>query len=154
MILKSPPINISMHPHNTPYKHTLTHLHTSDNHIAMYKTLLRALCLHAHTHYTHVISLDLRHLRRYIFTLKTAITYAGQENNRHSPFDVVLMSLQEKPLVEGYYTHTFCTPTHTELSPSLYRQDIRKDIIQRRKWHYFTCTHTYYVCTVPASACN
>ena len=34
MIIKSPQINIlhiSMHPHNTSYKHTLTHLHTSDN---------------------------------------------------------------------------------------------------------------------------
>ena len=111
---------VSSHPHNTPYIP-----HDSDNHIVMYKILLRALCLHAHTHYTHVISRFAAPAQ--IFTLKTAITYAGQEN-----LDTALL----KPSI----THTFCTPTHTELSPSLYRQDIRKDIIQRRKWHYSTCT--------------
>ena len=50
---------------HTIQTYTHTPSHDSDNHIVMYKTLLRALCLHAHTHYTHVISLDLRHLRRY-----------------------------------------------------------------------------------------
>ena len=38
---------------HTIQTYTHTPSHDSDNHIVMYKTLLRALCLHAHTHTTH-----------------------------------------------------------------------------------------------------
>ena len=67
MILKSPPITIFPCIHTT--HHTNIHSHTftrfGQPHSDVQNITQSTLPACTHTHYTHIISLDLRHLRRY-----------------------------------------------------------------------------------------
>ena len=148
MILKSPPITIFPCIHTT--HHTNIHSHTFTRFGQPHSDVqnITQSTLPACTHTLHT-----RHKSRFaapaqIFTLKTAITYAGQENNRHSPFDVVLMSLQEKPLVEGYYSHLLHTHTHWIIPISI-SAGYQKGYHTAKKLGVdgITCTYCTYICT-------
>ena len=106
MILKSPPITIFPCIHTT--HHTNIHSHTftrfgqphSDVQSVTQSTL--PSCTHTlHTRRKSRFAAPAQILRQLL-----------HRKYRHSPFDVVLMSLQEKPLVEGYYSHLLHTHTH------------------------------------------